>query len=194
MAKLRRQLEKIGLPTRSKQCGKKGGDLSKSGADFAFRDMPAARLIPFPAFLSIDISTRDSSKGTNMPSGFTLRSVVPIGDALRRHPYQYPVDQPGTGRCQGTISDAGNIAVRIKVRQYFKILRQALSAIDAPVQIVQAYGTDDSPFKVTVFQGPLVFPLIKILVSRSCIPTMLRFMIVPTIQLKIAFERKNFNV
>jgi len=61
VAKLRRQLEKIGLGHAFETVRTKGWRLDTSGADFVFRDMPACPPDSTdPAFLPIDIGARET--------------------------------------------------------------------------------------------------------------------------------------
>jgi len=142
VAKLKKQLLKIGIDHAFKTVRGKGWQLATSGIDFAFRDMPA--YLPDsknPAFLSIDINTRELhhlGKACRLgPLPFKLfqllmqYSGVPINTRLINLELGF-IREPLSTREYQYVQD--------RVRQHFLTLKKALSGIKAPVRIVSEYG------------------------------------------------------
>ncbi|MCU0599940.1 MAG: hypothetical protein MUE70_11875 [Desulfobacterales bacterium] len=143
VAKLRRQLEKIGLDHAFQTVRAKGWRLAASGADFVFRDMPACPPDSTdPAFLSIDISAREiHHKGKTCRLGPLPFQLLQLLMRYNGVPINTRLINLELGLVRGHLPDREYKAVQARVRQYVKILRKALSAIDAPIQIVSEYGT-----------------------------------------------------
>jgi hypothetical protein len=142
VAKLKNQLKKIGLVHALQTVRAQGWRLLTSGSDYVFRDMPICLPDSMDMnFLSIDINAREVRHlGKTCclgPLPFNLfqllmrYSGIPINTRLINLQLGL-IKEPLSAREYNSVQD--------RVRQYFKILRKALSDIDAPVRIVSEYG------------------------------------------------------
>jgi DNA-binding winged helix-turn-helix (wHTH) protein len=142
VAKLKKQLKKIGLDHAFQTVRAKGWQFVISGNDFIFMDMPA--YLPDAknlAFLSIDINKREIhylDKSCRLgPLPFNLfqllmrYSGVPISSRLI---------SSELGLMRDASHGLGYQYVQDRLRQHFLNLRKALSTIKAPVRIVSEYG------------------------------------------------------
>ena len=142
VAKLRRQLEKIGLDHAIQTLRKEGWRLVIPGNAFVFRDLPAYPPdATGPAFLAVDINAREIrhlDKTCRLgPLPFQLFQLLVRYNGVAVNTRLINLE---LGLIEEPLSTREYSAVQDRVRQYVAILGEALSAIKAPVRIVSEYG------------------------------------------------------
>ena len=142
IVKLKRQLEKIGLDHAVQTVRSKGWRMTTSGSDFVFRDMPACPPDSLGlTFLVVDINTRKIRHLGKIchlgPLPFKLFQLLMRYGGV---PISARLINLELGLIRLPLSAKEYNSVQARIRQYFKILRKALSDIDAPVRIISEYG------------------------------------------------------
>lgn len=142
VSKLKKGMKNIGLDHAIQTVRKKGWRLTIPGNSFAFRDLPAYPSDSMdPDFLAVDIDTRKirhQGKTCRLgPLPFQLFQLLMRYDGI---PVNTRLINLELGLIEEPLSTREYNAVQARVRQYVKILRQALSVIKAPVRIVSEYG------------------------------------------------------